>query len=228
MNTLRACAVIGLGLSLAFASGCSDSKSNAKDGSAGGNRGTGGRGGGGTGGRTTTNTGQACTYTTSSGTPATLNPGQSFTNNCVRYTCVSGTDFTSSGSPCSDAGTTTPDTRPGPDVAAPTDTARPVDTRTPVDTDGGRDVQPSEAGRQDTAKPLDVGAPDVAVPADTAPPAPDLAALADLPIVCTKGGTSYNPGEEYAPDICNTCICLSTGDFACTNRVCQVDAGGID
>jgi hypothetical protein len=226
MNTLRVCAVIGLGLSLAFAAGCSDSKSNAKDGSAGGNRGTGG--GGGTGGRDAASTGQVCTYTTSSGTTATLNPGGSFTNNCVRYTCVGGTNFTSSGSPCSDAGPTpTPDTRLGPDLATPTDTARPVDTGTPVDT-GGRDVQPSEAGRQDTAKPLDVGAPDLAVTGDTASPVPDLAAPADLPIVCTHGGTGYNPGEQYAPDTCNICVCLSTGDFACTNRVCVVDADGID
>ena len=53
MNTLRVMAATGLGLSLAFASGCnSDSKPATKDGSAGGNRGTGGSGaGGGAGGR---------------------------------------------------------------------------------------------------------------------------------------------------------------------------------
>jgi hypothetical protein len=222
MNTLRAWAVIGLGLSLAFASGCSSSNDGKKDAGrdVGGNRDTPFN----TNTSTNTNTNTPCTY---NGT--TYQSGQTFTINCVRYTCQGNNNVTAVGSPCSDAGpTTTPDTRLGPDLAAPTDTARPVDTVTPVDTAGGRDVQPSEAGRQDTAKPLDVGAPDVAVPADTAPPAPDLAAPADLPIVCTNGGTSYSPGEQYAPDRCNTCVCLSSGDFACTNRVCVVDAGGID
>ncbi len=60
-------------------------------------------------------------------------------------------------------------------------------------------------------------------------PAPDLAVPADLPVVCSHGGVDYQVGEQYQPDSCNTCVCLASGDFACTNKVCQVDAGeGID
>ena len=221
MSTLRSRAAIGLGLSLAFASACNSSSSNGKkDGGRDGNRDTPFN----TNTNTSTNTATTCTY---NGT--TYNLGQSFTDNCVRYTCA-GTTFTSSGSPCpSDAGpNTTPDTRPGRDGPAPNDT-RPAEVAAPVDL-GNRDVTPAETGKRDTQAPLDVVSPaDTAPPAvDTAPPSPDVPSPVDVPVVCTNAGTDYNPGDSYQPDTCNTCICLGTGDFACTHKTCNLDAGAID
>ena len=228
MNTVRACAVMGLGFSLAFASGCSSSDSGKKDA---------GRDGGGrdspfnTNTSTNTTTATTCTYTTASGTTATLNQGQYFTNNCVRYTCVSGTNFTSSGSPCTDAGPTTPDTRLGNDVPAPRDTAdaaRPADQAPPAD-QGNRDVVQGEAGQRDSVTPvLDGYIPDLIELMDTKPPTPDLPPPADLAVVCSNAGTDYTPGQQYRLDVCNYCVCLATGDFACTSKVCVVDGGGID
>ena len=237
MNTLRACAVFGLGLSLAFAYGCSsDSTPNAKrDGSAGGGRGGGGGGGNGGSNPATTNT--PCT---NNGT--TYQPGQYFTNNCVKWTCVSGTTFTSTGSPCSDAGPITPtDTRVNQDLPVVPDAGRDVsvpDVSAPVD-QGGKDVSPTEAGKRDTVVPLDTvpldtGAPDLVIPKDTASPTPDLPiVVADVAVIinldappvvqCSYHGQKY-PVGDFACD-CNTCTCEIGGTITpVTTNDCTIDA----
>jgi hypothetical protein len=104
-----------------------------------------------------------------------------------------------------------------------------------VDQGGGKDVSPPETGKKDIAMPLDLGPPDLppdlpgaadeAEPADTAPPEPDLPAVPDVAMVCNYAGNDYPVGGQYQPDDCNVCVCLSIGDFACTSRVCVVDAG---
>jgi hypothetical protein len=236
MNTLRLCAAIGLGLSMAFASGCnSDSNSGKRDGGRdlGFNRDAPIN--------TRTSTSTRTSTNTSTNTPCTdLNGntyqlGQSFTNNCVTYTCVSGGTFTSSGSPCPDAATTTPDTRINRDLPIAPDVGPTVDGGSPpADVGGNRDVTPTEVGRRDTNVPLDLGAPDLppvgkdtAPPAvDTAPPEPDLAVPADVPVPvrCTDGVQFYNPGDTFACD-CNTCICNSSGVILpLTSNNCAVDA----
>lgn len=40
---------------------------------------------------------------------------------------------------------------------------------------------------------------------------------------CEAGGMTYSPGESYPVD-CNTCVCMESGSFSCTERGC-VDAG---
>jgi hypothetical protein len=100
-----------------------------------------------------------------------------------------------------------------------------------MDVGGNKDTTPGEAGMRDTQPTLDQGGNkdtspvDVLLIEDTAPPGPDLPVNEDTPIQCAYAGTFYNPGESFQPDQCNTCICLSIGDFACTNKVCAVDGG---
>jgi hypothetical protein len=228
MNTSRVCAVLGLGFACSLGSGCHSSSSSGPN-DAGrdtrGNRDV--PSGTSTNTSTNTSTATACTY---NGT--TYQPGQSFTVNCVTFTCVSGTNFTSRGSPCTDAAP--PDLRPGPDMAAGPDVAASPDVRSgdtvpPGDTGGAQEVAVSEAGKEDTSPPLDGGQPDLALPEDVAPPPPDVTSTPDELAGCLHGGDFYSPGDEYYPDSCNTCVCLASGDFACTNKVCEVDAGeGID
>jgi len=252
MNTLRVCATLGLGLSLALGSGCkSDSNSTKKDAAP-------------VDGRRTDAPG---TNTSPDTTPAqdcvvggtTIKPGRSATINCVTWTCVSGNIVTGSGTACTGDAGPTPDVAPTPDVQGNRDTTVPVDTRlveagAPIDV-GGKDVQPGEAGtikdvggNKDTFVPdVFVSQPDVFVPEDTTPPTPDL-----TPLQCTSGGTNHNPGDTFACG-CNTCFCSSAGvtqqlsnyvpgdTFACdcntclcnsanaiqklTNNVCTLDAG---
>ena len=102
MNTLRTWAVVGMGLSLAFAASCgSDNKNDKTDGSArrdvGSNRDTPlGQ---------DTSSSQGCEV---NGT--TYQPGQSFTLNCVKYTCQGDGNVTSNGTSfCTDAVVQPPD-----------------------------------------------------------------------------------------------------------------------
>jgi hypothetical protein len=232
MKTRRVCAALGLGLAFAIASGCS-SGSDKKDG------GTGGRDFG-FGrdvpiGRDTTS-GQPCEYR-----GQIYQPGETFTDNCVRYRCEGGNFIVQiGGSPCSDGG---PDTRAGSDLPVGPEVGR---TDATGAADAGRDLAPVETGRPDARPPVDVGAVDVepredttpredtappktdtAVPeADTAPPAPDVAPEEVAPTVqCTYGGQKYGVGVTFSCD-CNTCKCDSTGTVVLvTNNDCTIDAG---
>jgi hypothetical protein len=220
MNTWSARAAIGLGLTLAIASGCSGDSDKTNDG---GNRDAGfkrdlpiGR---------DTTSGQPCVYD-----GQTYQPGESFTYDCVRFTCQGGNNVIQiGGSPCSDGG---PDTRPANDVLVNPD--RPAD-----DGDGNRDVAPAEAGRSDIGPPVDVGELDVGTPDDTAPPEVDTATLADTapptgdvasedlppPVQCIYGGQKYGVGVPFACG-CNTCTCDDTGTVVLvTHNDCTIDAG---
>jgi hypothetical protein len=229
MNTLRGCAGIGLAIAWVFASGCkSDSNTGKQD----GGRRDGGSTRGDSRGSTTGDAGLPCT--TSDG--RTLQPGESYTLNCVHFTCLGGTNFSSSGSPCTDALPGT-DARGGQDApgipdASPAADSPPADVAPPLDTGAGKDAPPSEAGgKKDTPPPLDTttpeaAGPEVAAPEDTAPPAPDVATPEDLPppVQCNYSGKKYNPGDTFACD-CNTCICNSAGAILpLTSNPCDVDA----
>jgi hypothetical protein len=222
MNTLRSCAAFGLGLSLACASGCSSSNSGSKD--AGRDVGRDARFNTGTNTSTGTSTNGPCVFD-----GVTYSVGQSFTVNCVRYTCLGDNNVTSSGSPCNDGG---PDTRLIADVAVPSD-VRPADVAPPVDL-VGRDAAPGETAMPDAEAPIDLAAPE-----DTTPPPVDTTPAIDLsslgedaavsedapPVVqCTWGATKYNPGATFACD-CNTCVCLDTGAISqLTSNDCSIDA----
>jgi hypothetical protein len=221
MNTLRVCATMGLGLSLAVASGCkSDSTTTKKDAAPVDTRRADGP-------AANRDTAPAVTCFLN-GTVYTVN--QTFVSNCVTWMCMNtGNVQQTSGAPCSDAGPDTPVNR---DVLAPGDTARPVDSS---GTEGGgaidgptnRDTQPSEAGSvrldvggRDTAGPevsipLDTAAPvDLAEPEDTAIVTPDVAVVADTApaTVCIYGGLGYVPGGGVSFDCfsCKKCECAST------------------
>jgi hypothetical protein len=223
MNTWRVCAAIGLGMSLAIAAGCSSSSSPGKN-DGGGSRDTN---------RDTSignrDTGAACTAN-----GQTYQPGESFTNNCVRYTCVSGTNFTVSGSPCVDAITPTNDTRTVNDLSSGPEAGR-ADAG---DAAGNRDVSPVETARQDTVRPVDVEPTDVQPREDVARPGPEVEPGVDLgppgpdvtqdlppPVQCTYGGQKYGAGVSFPCD-CNTCKCDNTGTIvAVTSNDCTIDAG---
>ena len=242
MNTLRVCATIGLGMSLALGSACkSDSNSTKKDAAPLDTRRTDAPG---------TNTGpdttpaQDCVV---GGT--TIRPGRSATINCVTWTCVSGNIVTGSGTACTGDAGPTPDVAPTPDVFINRDTTVPSDTR-PVEAGalidvGGKDVQPGEAGsvkdvggNKDTFVPdvfvpqpdVFVSQPDVFVPEDTAPPTPDLAVVfADTapPVVtCTSenGQKYYAGGGVCFPCASSLCICDANGVITQSASCSAVDA----
>jgi hypothetical protein len=218
MNTRRVSAAMGLGLTLVLASGCSGDSSK-KD------AGTGNRDGSGRDlsiGRDTASAG-SCEYG-----GQTYQPGESFTINCVRYTCQGDNNVTASGTPCFDAG---PDTRRASDAPVGSEVGR---------ADTARDVTPAEAGRPDVTPPLDAEAidaearedttpphTDTAVPGeDTAPTTPDVG-TEDLvpPVQCTYGGQKYGVGVTFQCD-CNTCKCDDTGAVVLvTHDDCTIDAG---
>lgn len=223
MKTWRACAAIGLGLSLA-AFGCNGGSETKTDGG-GGKRDAGVKRDVAIG----ADAGPPCVF---DGT--TYQPGESFTKDCVRFTCLGGNSVSSSGSPCTD-GSADQRRDAGPDAAtgsdARTDTATGSDARTDTadgpgvrDTAGleveSRDTRPVEAGGLDTTPAVDTGLE------DTAAPTPDLPAAADLPPVvqCTYLGQKYGPGVPFACE-CNTCKCDNTGTIVLvTNHDCSVDA----
>jgi hypothetical protein len=213
---------MGLALSLAFGSGCSDSNSGKTDGST--RRETGGN-------RDTASNPNADGAGPCDIFGTTYPVGQSVTVNCVRYTCQGNDNVTSSGTACTDTGPAVADTRPAPDASPPpADVAPPVDGGPPVDTGGGRDVAPGEAGKRDSLPPVDTGAVDGGeredTPPDLTPVGKDTAPPADVanPVTCSYGGRNYNPGDEFPCD-CNTCICTSSGGIrSLTSVVCGVDA----
>jgi len=235
MNTLRVCATLGLGLSLALGSGCkSDSNSTKKDAAP-------------VDGRRTDAPG---TNTSPDTTPAqdcvvggtTIKPGRSATINCVTWTCVSGNIVTGSGTACTGDAGPTPDVAPTPDVQGNRDTTVPVDTRlvedgAPIDV-GGKDVQPGEAGtikdvggNKDTFVPdVFVSQPDVFVPEDTAPPTPDLpvvfADTAPPVVTCTSesGQKYYAGGGVCFPCASNLCVCDANGVITQSASCSTVDA----
>jgi hypothetical protein len=228
MNTLRVCATIGLGLSLAVGAGCkSDSNATKKDAAPLDTRRTDAPG-------TSTGSDSASGPCVFNGT--TYQPGQSFTVNCITYTCTGGDNVTGRGTACSDAGPT-PDVARAPDLPTNRDTTSDSsDTRlgeagAPVDV-GSKDVQPGEAGPvnkdvggkdtlvpdvlvpQDTTPPE----PDAFVPEDTAPPSPDLpVVVADTapPSTCSYGGQNYLAGQP----------CQGV-PFACGTKTCECDLVG--
>jgi hypothetical protein len=155
--------------------------------------------------------------------------GQSFTINCVRYTCQGNDDVTSSGSPCSDGSA---------DLRGNADASRDLpagnDARADAgDVPGNRDAAP-DSGNRDTT-PGEVAAIDTLVaevlavdvyPADVIPPGPDVTAPVDEapPVQCTYLGQKYGVGVPFACD-CNTCKCDGTGTIVLvTNFTCGVDA----
>jgi hypothetical protein len=207
MSTKRACATVGLGLSLVLGLGCSSSsKSGSTDG---GTRDT--RRADGPQNNFNPDTTQAQTCTTVDGTK--VQPGRTIVINCVTWTCVSGTNFTGSGTPCADGGRAA-DAPVNRDTVAPAD-ARPSETGVASDGGGGKDTQPGEAGPGKVdASGEDARVPDAVVqldlatvtPEDTAQPTPDLPAL----VQCTSGGVTYNAGDTFACG-CNSCFCDSAG-----------------
>jgi hypothetical protein len=218
MNTWRVCAAIGLGMSLAIAAGCSSNSSPGKN--DGGSRDT-------NRGNRDTGSGSVCTNNNQ-----TYQTGESFTNNCIRYTCVSGTNFTVSGLPCVDALAPTNDTRTVNDLPSGPEAGR-ADAG---DAAGSRDVPPVETARQDTVRPVDVeqtdvqlredvAVPDVGPGIDLGPPGPDVVQDAPLPVQCIYGGQKYGAGVSF-PCECNTCRCDNTGTIvAVTSNDCTIDAG---
>jgi hypothetical protein len=243
MNTMRACAVIGLALSVGLASGCSsDSNSGTPDGSTrrdgGYNRDVSRY--------TNTDAAEGCTFDGTS-----YRVGQSFTIDCVTYTCQGNNNVTASGTACTDARASSPDTRPERDSGRPSDASGFGDAAVVIDGGGGGDVAATEAGQTepDLAVPytedgptvkLDAPPDFVTIQVDLPPSVPDLPPATDLPpgedvtvitpdvavpTQCPYGGHNYNPGEEFACD-CNTCICTSTGAIrSLTSNVCDTDAG---
>ena len=247
MNTLRVCATVGLGLSLALGSGCkSDSTTSGKKDS-----GPSGPDTRRTDGPPNTNP-QAdgpsdCVYNGTS-----YRPGQTFTINCVTFTCQSGGTVTGKGTACSpDAGpirdaAPTPDLPTNRDTVAPED-ARPVDSGPATDSTANKDTQPSEAGTvkdvggkdtvpdvlvpDTTPTPRDLAEPDLAGSEDVAPPTPDLPVQdeAAVAVTCTyTAGQTYGLGVQF-PCGCKTCECdlhvsTGTGIINVVADNCAIDA----
>lgn len=224
MNTLQICSALGLFLTLV--SGChSDSNSGGNDGSADARKDDTRSPG------TTFNSDVASGGCTSNGT--TYQVGRSYKINCVTYTCASGGFVTSDGAtPCYEAGVA--DKPLGRDAA--TDSGAASDVR--LSADGTADTQLSEAGRSDTQRPVDTSSNkdtfvaldvesqvDTSLPVDLAPPEDTSLVTPDAAVQCIHNGTAYNVNDFFVIDACNYCVCLTTGDFACTGKVCATDAG---
>lgn len=213
MKTWRACAAIGLGLSLA-AFGCNGGSDTKTDGGGGNRDATVKRDV-----AAKADAGPTCVF---DGT--TYQYGETFTKDCVRFTCLGGTNVSSSGSPCTD-GSADQRRDAGPDSATGSD-ARTDGADAPVVRDSAgievetRDTRPVEVGGLDGTPAVD------AEPEDSAAPTPDLPAPADLPPVvqCTYQGQKYGVGVPF-PCECNTCKCDGTGTIVLvTNRDCTIDA----
>jgi len=236
MNTMRACAVVGLALTVGLASGCSsDSSSGNTDGATrrdGSYNRDGSR-------SPKADAAEGCTFD-----GATYRVGQSFTIDCVTYTCQGNNNVTASGTPCTDARASSADTRPGRDSAQSPDASGRTDVAGGIDGGAGGDVAASEAGptEPDLAAPytedgptmkLDAPTDFIIIQVDLPPASPDLPPGQDVTGItpdvavltqCPYGGHLYNPGEEFACD-CNTCICTSTGAIrSLTSNVCDIDA----
>jgi hypothetical protein len=227
MSTMRFCAAVGLGLSLAIVAGCSDSKSSDKN--------DGGRKDASRSPDGKRDVSEPCVIG-----GVSYQPGQTFVNNCVTYTCVGGSNFTSKGSACpADAGPASPDAPVSKDTPGGKDSSvseAGFDSGA-SEAGGNKDAFADEVGKKKDATPDQIVKNNDAAPVDlqviedlallvedTAPPAPDLPLPEDKPAQCNHAGIWYNPGESYKPDSCNTCICLTAGDFACTARPCEIDA----
>ena len=250
MNTLRAFATIGLGLSLALGSGCkSDSTSGKKDVGPGTPDTRRNNNNDGPNINPNPDTGGPCVY---NGT--TYQPGQKFTLNCVTFTCVGGSNVTGTGTACSDAGPPTtdvariPDAPTNRDTTVPADT-RPVDSGPAIDVTTSKDTQPSEAGKLDvggnkdttipdalvrldtTPAEPDLAEPDLGVSEDVAPPEPDLPVQDDVAVAVTctyTAGQTYGLGVQF-PCGCKTCECdlnvsTGTGIINVVADNCAVDA----
>jgi hypothetical protein len=239
MNTLRVCATVGLGLSLAL--GCSSSSNSGKDASAGGRRDAA---------RSDTRAPGPDTPPVYCGFDGTSYPvGQNWVSNCVTYFCTSvGTVVQVGGSPCDAGAADLPANR---DTATPAEVGRPVDVGALIDVAAPdvaapdvaatKDVQPSEAGsvKSDVGGSKDVYAPDLVTPVDTARPVdvapsgdtttPDVASSNDtaVPLTCTSasGQKYYAGGGVCFPCASKMCLCDSNGVIvADTSGSCSVDA----
>ena len=235
MNTLRACATVGLGLSLVLGSGCS---SNSKSGNTdGGTRDTRRTDGPGTNPGPDTTPAGPCTIQGN-----TVQSGRTIVIDCITWLCQGNNNVTTTGAACSDA-SPTPDAAVNRDAASPTDT-RPVDSSPAIDGSVGKDTQPVEAGPvkldggnkdtvvSDVLVPLDTAPPepDLAVVVDTAPPEPDLPVVAEdtaPPVItCTSesGQKYYAGGGVCFPCASSLCVCDANGVITQSASCSPVDA----